>query len=118
MLYKLTKTIIFLTILTITFSCRMPTNFGFYQPITLDLTVPDGPPEFKAGWYAGCNSALGNKYFANTFVYGGKSGIDYGSGIYQHDPVYQAAWGRAFFTCNIHAATFSGLPSLQHGPLQ
>jgi len=74
MLYNLIRNILFLLILTISFSCRLPTNFGFNQPITLDLTVPDGPPEFKAGWYAGCNTALGNKYFANSFVYGGKYG--------------------------------------------
>lgn len=47
-------------------SCRGVDNMGFYQPITMDLKVPDGPPEFKAGWHAGCKSALANRGFQNS----------------------------------------------------
>ena len=69
-------------------SCRMTESMGFYQPMTLNLKVPDGPPEFKAGWHAGCKSANANQAFANSFVYQGKGGPDYGSGVYQHDPYF------------------------------
>ncbi len=43
-------------ILLLTGSCTW-----FYQPATLSLDVPDGPPEYKAGWYDGCRSRLSIK---------------------------------------------------------
>jgi len=118
-LYKLiNKTLIILLLLEIS-SCRLPTNLGFYQPITLDMTVPDGPPEYKAGWHNGCRTALGSsKYFANGRVYEDKEGTDFGSGIYQHDKVYQTSWGHGFFACNIHSAVFTHYHSMRHMPLQ
>jgi hypothetical protein len=92
---------------------------GFYHPITLDLTVPDGPPEYKAGWHGGCRTALGSiKYFANSQVYADDEGTNYGSGVYQHDNVFQAAWGHGFFACNIHAAHFTNYNSLKNMPLE
>ncbi len=97
-------------------ACVLPDNLGFYQPITLRMTVPDGPPEFKAGWYAGCKSALGaGKQFANSWVYGGP---DFGSGVYQHDPLYQSAWSTAYFNCVTHAANFVDYNSMLKGPLE
>ena len=114
MLKKLTILVSFLVIA----SCRLPTNFGFYQPITLDLTVPDGPPEYKAGWHNGCRTGLGSiKYFANSQVYSDPDGTDFGSGIYQHDKVYQTAWGHGFFACNIHTGSFVAYHSMQKMPL-
>lgn len=99
-------------------SCRMPTNFGFYQPITLDLTTPDGPPEYKAGWYAGCRTALGVKGFANAWVYQTSKGPDMGSGVYQHDPAYQTGWGQGWFACVLHTGDFVEFNSMRDGPLQ
>ena len=102
-------------------ACRLPDNFGFFQPYTLSLKVPDGTPEFKAGWYAGCKSGLANRglgTFANAFVYGEGHGPDFGSGIYQHDPVYQTAWGNAFYACRIHIQNFVGYNAMRDGPLQ
>ncbi len=86
---------------------------GFYQPITLDLEIPDGPPEFKAGWRAGCRSALATKGFANSFVYTN----DYGNGTLQHDPAFARAWGRGWFGCILHTANFVGSPSMRYMPL-
>jgi hypothetical protein len=75
----------------------------FYQPAGLNLDVPDGPPEYKAGWYDGCRSGLSEKkHFANAFVYD----RTFGSGIYQHDPVYQSAWSYGFLSCNTGAGLF------------
>jgi hypothetical protein len=103
-------------------SCRLPDSAGFYQPITLRLSVPDGPPEYKAGWHAGCKSALATKGFANAFVYQEGKGPDFGNGIYQHDPVFQTAWGQGWFSCALHVAQFVGTSnrfrSFAHGPLQ
>jgi len=111
--------IIFILISLHLSSCVAPTNTGFNQPITLDLTVPDGPREFKAGWYNGCRTGLSNKYFANSFPYQGEFRSDFGSGVYQHDSVYQGAWGQGFFACTIHSSIFTseGYP-MRHGPLE
>jgi hypothetical protein len=99
------------------FSCRGFDNLGFYQPITMDLKVPDGPPEFKAGWHAGCKSALANRGFQNSFVYQEQDGANYGSGVYQHDPAFQLGWRTAFFACVTHIGYFVSFSSMQHSPL-
>jgi hypothetical protein len=116
MAIKLIKNLSILIMVLYCASCRLPDNLGFYQPITLRMTVPDGPPEFKAGWQAGCKTALGmGKNFANAWVYGG---ADFGSGVYQHDPVYQSAWSTAYFNCVTHAMDFTEYHSMMKGPLE
>ena len=116
---KITKNImvIFLAFLML-YSCRFPDNFGFFQPITMDLKVPDGPPEFKAGWHNGCKSALGMRTFANSYVYQNKGSAEFGNGVYQHDQTYNSAWSNAFFVCATYAGTFVSNNSLKFGPLQ
>lgn len=84
----------------------MNSGIGFYSPITLSLDVPDGPPEFKAGWHAGCVSANANQVFSNSFVYQGKGGPDYGSGVYQHDPYFQIGWRFGFTSCVSHIGSY------------
>ncbi len=106
-----------IVIILLLYSCRGIDNMGFYQPITMDLKVPDGPPEFKAGWHAGCKSALANRGFQNSFVYQEDQGPDYGSGVYQHDPYFQTGWRTAFFSCVAYIQTFVIFNSMQHGPL-
>jgi len=103
------KITIFLLTLTVLSSCG-----GFYQPVTLRVDIPDGPPEFKAGWRAGCRTALATKTFANSFVYSS----DYGNGTLQHDPSYTRAWGRGWFACILHTANFVNAPSMMFMPLQ
>lgn len=85
----------------ITTSCH-----GFYEPFTLRMDVPEGPPEYKSGFRAGCRSGLGVRSFANAFVYKN----DYGTGVYQHDPRFIAGWQHGWFSCVIHAATFAARP--------
>ncbi len=116
---KITKNImvIFLAFLML-YSCRFPDNFGFFQPITMDLKVPDGPPEFKAGWHNGCKSALGMRTFANSYVYQHNRTADFGNGVYQHDQTYNSAWSNAFFVCATYAGTFVNYNSLKFAPLQ
>jgi len=102
-------------------SCRMPESFGFYQPITMNLATPDGPPEYKAGWYGGCKSALSNRglgHFANAFVYGEGKGPETGSGVYQHDPMYQTGWGQGWFACVLRIQQFVSPERNTRGPLQ
>ena len=82
-------------------SCR-----GFYEPITISIDVPEGPPEFQSGYRSGCRSGLGARNFANAFVYS----PDYGSGIYQHDSVYATGWSMGWFACVINQATFVAMP--------
>lgn len=85
------------------FSCR---SNGMYQPYTTDLALPDGPPEYKAGWRAGCRtgfSAGGRGMFAGSFVYP----IDFGDGTYHHEPLFAAGWLDATFVCFENVSTFS-----------
>lgn len=108
---KIKKQIFFLLISLNLFACK---GIGFYEPITLNLEVPPGPPEYQAGWRAGCRSGLATKPFANSFVYN----ADFGNGIYQHDPNFIKGWGNGWFGCIMHTANFVGMPSMQYGPLQ
>lgn len=109
-----------LVVLVLLSSCRARDNFGFFQPITMNLTVPDGPAEFQAGWHAGCNSALSNKAFTNAWVYRKGNSLDMGSGVYQHSSVFQTGWGQGWFGCYIHNSTFmnAAMGTMTHGPLQ
>jgi hypothetical protein len=75
---------------------------GFYKPVTMDLQVPDGPPEFQAGWHDGCSTGLAISGFQNArFV-----PITAGNGIYQHDPIYQMAHSKALSTCTAQPGFF------------
>ena len=116
MLIKFVKfVLLILSVSFLTFSCRMPESFGFWQPITLTLEAPDGPPEYKAGWHAGCKSALAYGAFANAKAYGN---VDFGTGVYQHDPMYQTGWGQAWFACVTHIGDFVEFHSFMKGPLE
>jgi hypothetical protein len=110
--------LLFIMPLVILNSCRFPDNFGFFQPMTLDLKVPDGPPEFKAGWHNGCRSALGMRVFANSYIYQDKRSAEFGSGVYQHDQTYNSAWSNAFFVCSTYVGTFVDYNSMKFSPLQ
>ena len=101
-------------------SCEsMPDNFGFYQPITLRMTVPDGPPEYKAGWHDGCRSGLSIQRFANSAVYQDGKGVYFGNGVYQHDGIFQMGWSHGWFSCVIHTGVNDGgVGFMKNGPLQ
>ncbi len=101
-------------------SCRIPDNAGFYQPLTLSLAVPEGPAEYQAGWHAGCNSALAQKAFSNSWVYKKKNGPDMGNGIYQHDSQFQTGWGQGWFACVLHITGFvdESFRAMKYGPLE
>ncbi len=111
---------IFLIIMLISISsCRLPDSFGFYQPFTLRLKTPDGPPAYKAGWYGGCNSGLANRAFSNSVVYQDGKGPEFVNGVYMHDPDYQTGWGQGWFHCVMHAGYFAGSAGFySHGPLE
>ncbi len=111
------KKLIFFGLILCCFSCRLPTNFGFYQPITMDLTAPDGTPEYKAGWRDGCRSAIANGTFLNSAVYQSKAGPTF-SPVYQHDSQYQAGWGQAWYACMSYNSAFVNYNSMRHAPLQ
>ncbi len=81
------------------------------------MNVPDGPPEFKAGWRDGCRSGLANGSFLNSAVYLSKEGASF-SPVYTHDPQYRSAWGNAFWVCTGYALQFTGFNSMQRAPLQ
>jgi len=90
----------------------LPSCRGFYEPITLDLEVPDGPENYQAGWYSGCRSAI-----ASIPKYSVSYNATFADGRYQDDPVFQTAWSNAFFSCSIHVNTFTsfgGDRSIRH----
>ena len=92
------RLIIFTILYCLTISCR-----GFYEPMTLNMKVPDGPENYQAGWYAGCRSAMGSMpNYANSMVYD----VTFANGQYQDDPLFQEGWTAAFFSCAIHVGTF------------
>ncbi len=111
MLHKISNYIaIFILFLFLT-SCH---GEGFYQPATLNLDLPNGSPEFRAGWSAGCRSAMSTKVFQNSFVYN----QDFGNGIYQHDSAFARAWARGWFACVMHIGNFVNAHAFRYGPLQ
>lgn len=101
------------------FACRMPDNFGFNQSFMLNTVSSDGPPEYKAGWYAGCRSAMSlSGSFANGVWYKTKKGGDYGNGVYQHDPAFQTGWGQGYVSCYTANAAFVNNSFAKFAPLQ
>ena len=97
--------------------CRLPDHSGFNAPISLSMAVPDGPPEFKAGWYAGCKSGNSTGTFANNWSNKVKNTANFGSGVYDHDAMFQTGWSQGWFSCVINAGTFAARNSMQHSPL-
>ena len=96
------KILLITLIITSLFSCRKTESLGFYQPIMMRLAVPDGPPEFKAGWHAGCRSGMLYKVFANSWVYQEGEFVDFGSGIYTSSPIFRDAWRDAYYACRLN----------------
>ncbi len=111
------KKILLITLFLILQNCRMPDNSGFYQPIIMQTDTPDGPPEYKAGWYAGCRMALSSKVFMNSWVDQREDSADFGSGVYQHDKTYQRGYGQGTFACYTRAFGFKYHPNFS-GPLE
>ena len=121
MLYKsnmIKNTLVVITVLLL-MSCEvMPDHFGFHAPLTLKMTAPDGPPEYKAGWAAGCRSGLTLKRFANSAVYQDGQGVYFGNGVYQHDSVFQSGWSHGWFSCVIHTGVLNGQGIIGKAPLE
>ncbi len=87
---------------------------GFYEPITLDMNVPDGTVEYRSGWRAGCRSAI---HASKSYTQGWAYSADHGTGAYQQHPDFYSGWSHAWFTCALHSATFPSMGSRQPGPL-
>jgi len=106
--YKLMKKIIFgLIIINLISSCNL-----LFKPLTLPTKVPDGPPEYQAGWHDGCSSALA----AGGYVSGKFHKFGMGNGIYQHDPSYQNAWGSGWFACVTATGGYANFPGVSTAP--
>ncbi|MES2677619.1 MAG: hypothetical protein V4612_04830 [Pseudomonadota bacterium] len=97
------------TIIFLLSSC----NFLF-QPLTLDLKVPNGPPEYQAGWHDGCSSALSfGGFHASKF-----HKLTMGDGTYQHDQTYQNAWGSGWFACATQSGDYTAFPGIGTAPFE
>ena len=80
----------------------------------MDMTLPDGPPEYKAGWRAGCRTGMSPKNFANGFVYS----IDFGNGAYHHEGLFNAGFVDAVFACFEQTGAFNTMKDTFEGPLE
>jgi len=79
------------------------------------MELPDGPPEYKAGWRAGCRTGLGAGNFANSVVY---PIADFGEGNYHHEKLFNMGFVDAVFSCFEHGVTFTQVKGLWEGPLE
>ena len=104
-LTSVSKIIFVLVVISLLGSCFQPLGMG-------NIEIPAGPPEFQAGWHDGCASALTAGGFAAGRFY--KFGM--GSGIYQHDPVYQSSWSSGWFACVTRSGAYTGFPSINSSP--
>ena len=89
-------------ILVLSFSSCNKTPDGeiSWQPASLDLTPPPGPPEYTKGWSDGCES--GANAYSNNF-YKMVKAFDY---IYdaalRKNKMYTQVWKDAFIYCSIY----------------
>ncbi len=115
MIYLYFKKYINIFIIALLLSSATSCGGGFYAPYTVRTEVPDGPPEYKSGFRAGCRSGLSSsRKFANAYVYG----VSYGSGAYHHDQRFIDGWQHGMFSCVIQAAVFVRSSSGEFAPLQ
>jgi major membrane immunogen (membrane-anchored lipoprotein) len=85
----------------------------FTRAFTTNIEVPDGPPEYQAGWHDGCSTSFSASAFSNARF----SKMTMGNGMYQHDQVYQTAWSHGWYACTIQTGNFVGHPMFV-APLQ
>ena len=90
--------IIFIFLAIFLTSCAAAT-----RPYTIIESVPEGPPEYQAGWHDGCQSALSTGAFYNARS---KFAPNIGNGIYQHDSLYQTGFNWGFNICMIQNGNF------------
>lgn len=100
------------TIFSFTIICFLGSCASIFKPITISMEVPDGPPEYRAGWHDGCSSALS----AGNSVSGKFQKFGMGNGIYQHDPAYQNAWGSGWFACVTSAGSYTNFSGMSTAP--
>jgi hypothetical protein len=111
MLRNINKTIIKISILFIMISCMCSCK-GMFEPMTADFEVPEGPPEYRAGWHDGCSTALS----AGGFTSGKFHKLTFGGGTYTHDPAYQGAWTAGWYACVTQAGDYQSLPGMNTAP--
>jgi len=81
--------------------------FDIRKPYSLDLTPPEGPPEYEQGWTDGCESGM-NAYF-NTF-YKAIRVFDYHQDAkLRNNKMYYQAWKDAYLYCAIYGEGLNNL---------
>jgi hypothetical protein len=82
-------------------SCnRTPDGEISWQPNSLDLTPPPGPPEYKQGWSDGCESGA-NAYASNVYKMFKAFEFKFDAKL-RNDKVYYQVWKDAFLYCSIY----------------
>ena len=110
MCYKNVKIILICFAMLLLSDCRRA-----FVPFTTNLKVPDGPPEFQAGWRDGCSSG----FSTGNFVAGRFQDYTIGDGSLQHDPTYHNAFVAGWFSCYTSSRGFTDFPGgLDTAPFQ
>lgn len=73
------------------------------KPASLDLTPPEGPPEYEQGWIDGCESGM-NAY-SNTFYKWVRTFEYRQDPVLRHNKMYYQVWKDAFLYCSIFLET-------------
>jgi len=71
-----------------------------WEPVSLNLTPPPGPPEYQKGWSDGCES--GSNAYSST-VYKTFKAFEYRFDVsMRNNKVYYQVWKDAFLYCSIY----------------
>jgi hypothetical protein len=87
-------------LLVLSISTTACSGLSLKTPATLDMTPPDGPPEYQQGWLDGCTSGLST---VNT-----NANLFFGSHEYTLDAelwkqnLYRIVWKDAYNFCTYH----------------
>jgi hypothetical protein len=95
------KNIFAISICLLLVACnRTPDGEISWQPNSLDLTPPVGPPEYQQGWSDGCES--GAQAYANSVYKTFKAfEFKYDTKLARNN-MYQQIWKDAFIYCAIY----------------
>lgn len=70
-------------------------TLGGCRPMSLYMTEPSGPPEYKLGWEDGCDTGLGSVAgIMNKFAFGFKKRPELAD-----NELYKTAWNEGFSYC-------------------
>ncbi len=92
--------ILVIALLLVTACNRTPEGEISWQPYSMDLNPPPGPPEYKKGWSDGCESGA-NAYANNTYKMFKAFEFRYDATL-RTNKMYTQVWKDAFIYCSLY----------------